>query len=175
MPLPNPIEAPFPIDFVQIPTTNFRVGRPGVPDMIVIHIVEGSKQSCIGTFKDPSVQKSAHFLTGKDGSITQFVSTGNTAYANGIVHNPVSELVLARLPKNPNDYTISIENEGFSTADVTDAQYSTLIKLVSFLSKKWNIPLDSTHVIRHREIEALKSCPGLVNVEKILQGARAMA
>ncbi len=172
MNLPNNIPIPFPIEWITIPTTNFRKGRSSNPDMIVIHIGEGSKSSIINTFTDATVQKSSHFLVNQDGSITQFVNTGDTAYGNGIVGNPISELVLQRLPNNPNDYTISIEHEGFSTQDINEAQYKATIALIKFLHIKWNIPLDSTHIIRHREIEAQKTCPGLINVEKIIQQAR---
>lgn len=173
---PNPTPIPDGIIPVDIPISNYRVGRNGTvaPDTLVIHIAEGDKASCIATFKDPSVQKSSHFLIGKDGSITQFVSTKNTAFCNGIVDRPVSESVLKRFPQNPNDYTFSIENEGFATEDFTEAQYQTNAKLLAYLHKAWNVPMDSTHVIRHREIEQQKTCPGIVNVERIIALARAL-
>ncbi len=174
MTLPNQVPIPFHIDFFTIPVTNYHAGRNGdiPPDVCVIHIAEGSKASVIATFKDPTVQKSSHFLVATDGSVTQFVSTKDTAYCNGIVVNPVSELVLQRLPQNPNDYTFSIENEGVSTTDITDAQYHTNAVILRYLHDAWDLPLNSTHVIRHREVEASKTCPGLVNVEKIIQAAR---
>lgn len=172
--VPHDIPIPFPIEFVTIPATNFKKGRTRNPDAIVIHIAEGMKASVVATFKDPIVQKSSHFLVNRDGSITQFVGTADTAYGNGIVDNPISELVLARVGTNPNDWTISIEHEGFSTADITPAQYATTEKLVKFLSSKWDIPLDSTHVFRHREIYAGKTCPGMINVETIIQQARKL-
>lgn len=175
MTLPNPTPIPAGITWVDIPTSNYRVGRAtSSPDVCVIHIAEGSKAACIATFQDPSVQKSSHFLVGKDGSITQFVSSKNTAFCNGIVDRPVGELVLQRLPTNPNDFTFSIENEGVATDDFTDAQYQTNAVILAYLHKAWNLPLDSTHIIRHREIEQQKTCPGIVNVEKIISLARAL-
>lgn len=171
----NIVPIPPNITWVDIPASNYRPGRAtSLPDVCVIHIAEGNKASCIATFLDPSVQKSSHFLVGRDGSITQFVSSKNTAFCNGIVVTPVSELVLQRLPVNPNEYTFSIENEGFATQDFTDAQYHTNAVLLAYLHKAWNLPLDSTHVIRHREIEQSKTCPGIVNVEKIISLARAL-
>lgn len=175
MTLPNTVPIPAGITWVDIPTSNYRVGRTtSSPDVCVIHIAEGSKAACIATFQDPSVQKSSHFLVGKDGSITQFVSSKNTAFCNGIVDRPVGELVLQRLPTNPNDFTFSIENEGVATDDFTDAQYHTNAVILAYLHKAWNLPLDSTHIIRHREIEQAKTCPGIVNVEKIISIARAL-
>lgn len=175
MTLPNTTPIPPGITWIDIPSSNYRVGRSTIsPDVCVIHIAEGTKQSCISTFLDPSVQKSSHFLVARDGTITQFVSTKNTAFCNGIVVTPVSELVLQRLPTNPNDYTFSIENEGLATDDFTDAQYHTNAVILAYLHKAWNLPLDSTHIIRHREIEQSKTCPGIVNVEKIISLARAL-
>lgn len=175
MTLPNITPITFNPQWVNIPASNYRVGRTtGTPDVCVIHIAEGSKAACIATFQDPSVQKSSHFLVAKDGTTSQFVSSKNTAYCNGIVVTPVSELVLQRLPANPNDYTFSIENEGVATDDFTDAQYQTNAEILAYLHKAWNLPLDSTHVIRHREIEQSKTCPGVVNVEKIISLARAI-
>ncbi len=172
MSLPNPVPIPFPIESIGIPETNYVKGRPRVPDMIVIHISEGSRESCINQFKNPASQVSSHFLVDLKGNVVQFVSTADTAYANGVIQNPVSELVLMRGLANPNGYSISIEHEGFSTTDITPAQYATTVKMIKFLHEKWGIPLDSTHVVRHREITASKSCPGLINVEKIIQQAR---
>lgn len=170
---PKNIPVPFPIELVDIPKTNYRVGRNGLlPTLIVIHIAEGSKASVISHFKNPSSAVSSHFLVNKDGTIIQFVSTRDAAFGNGIVDNPVSELVLMRGTKSVNDMSISIEHEGFATQNLTPAQYASTIKLVKFLSDKWGIPLDSTHVVRHREINGGKSCPGLANVETILQKAR---
>ncbi len=171
---PKNIPIPFPITWVNIPEGNYRVGRTMLPDTCVIHIAEGNKQSVISTFKDPSVQKSSHFLVCADGSVVQFVSTKNVAFCNGIVVNPVSELVLLRAPVNPNEYTFSIENEGYSTSDITEAQYKTNALILKYLHDAWSLPLNSTHVIRHREITSAKTCPGFVDVEKILQMSRKM-
>jgi N-acetylmuramoyl-L-alanine amidase len=172
MSLPNKVAIPFPIDFITIPTSNYSVGRSQAPDCIVIHIAEGSKASVVGEFQNAASQLSSHFLVNQNGSVTQFVGTANVAFGNGIVDNPTSELLLQRPGINPNQWTISIEHEGFSTSDFTEAQYATTSKLIKYLHDEWNIPLDSTHVIRHREINGGKTCPGVVNVERIIRQAR---
>lgn len=180
MTLPNPVNIPFPIEFITVPDSNYRKGRLGnLPDVIVLHIAEGSKASVVATFKDPSVQKSSHFLVNRDGSITQFVNTSDAAYCNGIIDNPVSELVLQRFntatpATNPNNWTISIEHEGFATQEINVLQYAATAKLVKLMHDKWNVPLDRTHIIGHREIFSQKTCPGLLNVEKVIQLARKL-
>lgn len=173
MNLPNPTQLTFPIEFIDIPLSNFREGRTVFPTCIVIHVADGSRLATINTFTNPKSQVSAHLLICKNGDVVQFVKTTDTAYGNGIVSEPISSIVLSR-PENPNEYTISIENEGFSYEDFTATQYEMNAKVIAFLSKKWNIPIDSTHVIRHREITSLKTCPGIVDVEKIIRKAKGM-
>lgn len=171
---PKDIPIPFPIEFITIPATNYRDRTVGIlPDSIAIHIADGSKESVIATFKDPTVQKSSHFLVNKDGSITQFVSTSKTAYCTGNIDNPINQLALARTT-NPNDWSLSIEHEGFGTTDITEAQYQTTAKLCKFLSLKWGIQLDRTHIFGHREIYSVKMCPGLINIDRIIQIARKL-
>lgn len=169
--MPNDVQPDFLIEFITIPGSNYTVGRGGsVPTAIVIHITEGSKQATLSWFKNSVSQVSSHFLVCKDGATVQFVNTANTAYANGRVDKPVSELVLAT-KVNPNNWTISIEHEGVSSLGLTDAQYETSSKLVKFLHAKWNIPLNRTHVFGHREVYSLKTCPGVSSIERIIRGA----
>ena len=158
---------------VQKPVTNHFKGR-GIwkPDCIVIHIAEGLRDSVYSEFLNNP--KSTHYLVNKDGSVWQFVQEEDAAWGNGIVHNPTSGLVQQRPGVNPNLYTISIEHEGFAAqGDMSELMYATSIQLVKDIAGRWNIPLDSVHVIRHRNITDQKSCPGPINVERIIDGAVA--
>lgn len=169
---PKDIPIPFPIEFIDIPATNFRDREPGVsPDAIAIHIAEGSKASVIATFKDPTVQKSSHFLVCRDGSIVQFVSTTKVAFCTGNIDNPINSLALARTT-NPNSWSFSIEHEGFT--DISESQYQATAKLCKFLHDKWGVPLDRTHIFGHREVFSKKTCPGLINTDRIIQLARKL-
>lgn len=174
MTVPHDIPIPFKIDLVSIPATNYRKGRTQPPIAIAIHIADGNRQSVISTFQDPGVQKSSHFLVCRDGSITQFVSTSDIAFCTGNIDNPINELYL-KTQTNPNEWSISIEHEGMGTQDITPAQYQTTAKLCKFLHDKWEIPLDRTHIFGHREIFSKKTCPGMINVEKVVQLSRLLA
>lgn len=167
------VPIPFPIQWVDIPESNYRSRNGVVADAIAIHIAEGSKASVIATFKDPLVQKSSHFLVCKDGSVVQFVSTKNASFCTGNIDNPINELVLSR-KENPNSWTHSIEHEGFSNQDITDAQYKTTALICKYLHDKWGVPLNRTHIFGHREVFSQKSCPGMINVDKIIQLARLL-
>ncbi len=172
MKIPKNIKEPFPITWVDIAPSNYRGGRQMGPDMIVMHIAEGSRASVLAQFKNPASEVSAHFLVCKTGEVVQFVSTKDVAFGNGVIRKPVSEIVLTHPATNPNEYSISIEHEGFATADITEAQYASSVKLVKFLAEKWSIPLDATHVIGHRQITGDRTCPGVVNIDRIIRDAR---
>lgn len=176
MAVPHDISIPFKIELIKIPETNYRKRKVGVlPDAIAIHIAEGMKASVIATFKDPGVQKSSHFLVCRDGSVVQFVSTNDISYCTGILDNPINELVLTRPGQNPNEWSISIEHEGFANQDITAAQYQTTALICKYLHDKWEIPLDRTHIFGHREVFSKKTCPAMINVEKIVQLSRILA
>src|SRR4029453_18449137 len=64
---------------------NFETGRDGQPvKAVVLHIGEGSLSAFFPTFNNPARKPSAHFTVGKKGEIEQYVSIGDTAYANGL-------------------------------------------------------------------------------------------
>ena len=153
-----------------IPTWNYKKGRDGyTPEIIVIHIAEGSKQSVIQEFTNPVTQKSTHFLVCKDGEVLQFVQVWDTAWGNGIPVNPTAWEIKRRSGLNPNLYTVSIEFEGYAHEDITGIQYEKGAELLRFLSKELKIALVRELVIGHREIRANKSCPGIIRIEKLLE------
>src|SRR3990167_4278158 len=153
----------------SIPTWNYKKGRNGYnPEMAVIHIAEGSRQSVIQEFTNPVTQKSTHFLVCEGGEVIQFVQIYDTAWGNGIPQNPVSWEVKRRSGINPNLYTVSIEFEGFATSDIKDIQYQKGAELLQFLNKELGIQLTRELVIGHREIRADKTCPGKISIERLL-------
>lgn len=170
--LPKNIEIPFPITRIQIPGSNFYKGRDKwVPDMIVIHATEGGRASVIQTFQSSKPPKSTHFMVCKTGEIVQFVATVDTAFGNGIQVSPTDPVVVSRntLPNhNPNLYTISIEHELLKEEIPTPAQYAASAELLKFLSEKWDIPLDTEHVIPHHAIDAAKTCPNKLDIRHLL-------
>ena len=94
----------------------------------------------------------------KEGRILQYVKEENTAWHAGIVEKPTWKLIIPNT--NPNLYTIGIEFEGKTPEPFTAWQYEAGAKLIAEIAKRWQIPLDRDHIIRHHEIRASKSCPG---------------
>jgi len=142
-----------------IPSPNFWKGRKGQkPEAIVIHITDGTAQSCINTFTNPASQVSAHYLVTKTGELISFVREADAAWHAGRIQKPTWPLLKQGV--NPNLYTIGIENEGKNNDKPTIPQAIACAWLVRKICASWTIPLDLGHVVPHRAINSSKICPG---------------
>jgi N-acetyl-anhydromuramyl-L-alanine amidase AmpD len=95
---------------------------------------------------------------GKNGEIHQYVAESDTAFHVGVVDHPAWPLLKAGI--NPNLYTIGIEHEGRDGDALTPAQLHASAALIAAIAKRWKIPLDAQHIIRHHDIRRGKPCPG---------------
>jgi N-acetylmuramoyl-L-alanine amidase len=147
-------------DWIGCPDSNFSRGRPfGLrPEAVVVHIIDGSFAAGESVFRDPSTHKSAHYAVSRNGEIHQYVAEHDTAFHAGIVVNPTWALLKPGV--NPNFYTIGIEHEGRPDDVWPEAQLSASANLIGEIAARWGIPLDDSHVIRHHQIRASKTCPG---------------
>jgi hypothetical protein len=156
--------------WIGCPPANFRKGRPfGFhPEAIVIHVMDGSFASGEAEFLNANSQKSAHYGISKTGEVHQYVHETDTAFHAGIVVNPTWRLLKPGV--NPNFYTIGIEHEGRASDEWPEAQMKASATLVAQIASVWQIPLDTQHVIKHREIRASKTCPGnwLTSTQRLL-------
>lgn len=152
-------------------TNNFRRGRSWTegPDLIVVHVVEGSAAACRNWFANAKAQVSAHYLVTKTGEIDQFVDEKDTAYHAGRVARPTAPLVLLRPDVNPNAYSIGIEHEGTGREELTEAQRAASIALIREICTRRRIPMDRRHIVGHREIFAEKTCPGKIDVDALVR------
>lgn len=151
---------------------NHSKGRGGMePDTIVVHVSEGTFASMDGWFRDPDSEVSAHYGIPKRGqTIRQWVLESDRAWSNGRTHAPTAEVVLRRPTTNPNRYTISIECEGSGREDLTTEQRAMLHWLIrDIISRRPLIVIDRSHIIRHSEIFARKSCPGQIDVDRLVR------
>jgi len=146
--------------WIGCPDSNFRRGRPfGLrPEAVVVHIMDGSFEAGESVFRNPSTQKSAHYGISFVGEVHQYVDENDTAFHAGIVINPTWALLKPRV--NPNFYTIGIEHEGRPDDVWSEAQLTASATLIGQIAARWSIPLDDSHVIRHHQIRASKTCPG---------------
>jgi N-acetylmuramoyl-L-alanine amidase len=147
------------LNIIQKPSPNFQVGRGGYePEIIVLHIAEGSLSSMDSWFANPVSQVSSHYGVGFKGEIHQYVQDEDTAWTQGRVLNPTFKLYKPGV--NPNKYCLSIEHEGFDLSLVHETQINTSIELIKVLAANWNIPISRDTVIGHYEIFSGKpNCP----------------
>jgi hypothetical protein len=120
--------------------------------------MDGSFAAGESVFRDPKTQKSAHYGISSQGEVHQYVDENDTAFHAGIVVNPTWPLLKPRI--NPNFYTIGVEHEGRPDDIWPEAQLAASASLIGEIIARWSIPLDDSHIIRHHQIRASKTCPG---------------
>lgn len=159
-----------------ITVNNFMVGRKGwTPDRIGIHVTEGSENATESWFDNESSDVSSHFIVSKAGGIKQEVLMKDTAWTQGRVNNPTAKIVLARTNVNPNYYFVSIEHEGNGLEDLTDAQRNASAWLINYIRSVYpRIQLDRDFIIGHHEVYSLKTCPGKIDIDKLIAVAKQL-
>ncbi|MBI5646901.1 MAG: S8 family serine peptidase [Ignavibacteriae bacterium] len=167
------------MSIIDIPSPHYTRARSGYrPEAVVIHIMAGTLPGTDAWFRNPQSKVSAHYGIGRTGTVHRYVQEADTAWHAGRVHGPTWG-GLHPAPGggyvNPNFYTIGIEHEGSADSEWTDAMYEASAALVADICTRWNIPVDRAHIIGHREIYSVKSCPGTkVDLERLIliAGAR---
>ncbi|MFF1636123.1 N-acetylmuramoyl-L-alanine amidase [Streptomyces sp. NPDC058246] len=110
-------------------------------EYIVIHDTEAPLASMLMTVQDPTEASWHYSIRSKDGHITQHVRTKDTAWHSG------NQFVNAR--------SIGIEHEGFLRQPNTwysEKMYRASARLVRYLAKKYDIPLDRQHIFGHDNV-----------------------
>jgi N-acetylmuramoyl-L-alanine amidase len=157
-------------EWIGCAADNYRKGRHGFePGAIVIHIIVGSLENAGLTFRGPRSAVSAHYGVGKSGRVHQFVAETDTAFHAGTVVEPTWRLIDPNV--NPNLYAVGIEHEGQPQDTCPDEQYQASAALVREVAERWKIALDRDHIIMHREIRASKTCPGALDMDRLIREA----
>ncbi len=149
------------------------------PDIITYHITEGSYDGTIAWEKNPASGVSSNFIVSRTGRITQLVPINKSAWANGTTESSTKKYYYGRSTNkhilerkgNANNYTISIENEGFygiTGGALTNMQLKANIELTQYIREQVksiygiDIPIDRDHLIGHCEINPKEKpyCPG---------------
>ncbi|MFF8864220.1 N-acetylmuramoyl-L-alanine amidase [Streptomyces sp. NPDC015139] len=110
-------------------------------EYIVIHDTESYLPNMFKTVQDPTEASWHYSISSSDGHITQHVRTRDEAWHSG------SQFVNAR--------SIGIEHEGFLTHPgtwFTEQMYRSSARLVRYLAKKYDVPLDRQHIFGHDNV-----------------------
>lgn len=144
---------------------------------VVAHVTDAAWASVVSWFKNPASEVSAHFQVRRDGSIDQFVSIADSAWANGASWNgqtwidPQGHAIRPSWPAmaadhtNPNRRTISVEHEGHPSEPWTVAQRDADTRLLRWLAAQYSslAPFVAGRtLIRHADISPIvkPNCPG---------------
>ncbi len=139
--------SPVPSDFVG--TVNFNLRKP---NYVIIHFTaQDSIQQTLKTFTLARTQVSAHYVVAKSGKIYHMLSDYLRAWQAGISKwGSVTDM---------NSCSIGIEIDNNGSEPYTDAQVNSLVALLGFLKKAYNIP--QANFIGHQDIApARKPDPG---------------
>jgi hypothetical protein len=118
---------------------------------------------------------SAHFVVSKQGEVSQTVNINDTAWANGLVWRagvwwspdgkrrvrPTWADIVAG--QNPNEYTISIEHEGFTGQPLTEEMKAATVALLKWIASETGmVYVEGKTLIRHGNINPTDRprCPG---------------
>ncbi|MGW0410782.1 N-acetylmuramoyl-L-alanine amidase [Streptomyces collinus] len=112
-------------------------------DYIVIHDTEAPLASMLLTIQDPEEASWHYSVRSSDGHVTQHIKTKDAAWHSG------SQFVNAR--------SIGVEHEGFlrhPDAWYTEQMYRSSARLVRYLAKKYQVPMDRQHIFGHDNVPA---------------------
>lgn len=138
----------------QHPSPNQDGNRSAI-DRIVIHWMNGTLASADAVFSKPS-GTSAHYGIEND-QVHQYVAENKVAYHAGNYYM--------------NQRSIGIEHSADPSRPASEATYQTSAQLVREISKRYNIPLDRAHIIKHSEVVPTQCC-GTVDIDKIINLAK---
>jgi len=142
------------IKWIGANSNNFQSGRSGNKiDKIVLHWIVGKLSAADAVFNNPDRQVSAHYGIGHT-TIHQYVREEDTAYHAGNL--------------TVNRQSIGIEHEGGPDLPISEDTHKTSIELVTDICRRYNIPADRQHILKHSEIKATQ-CPGTLDIDRIIR------
>ena len=142
------------IKWVGANPKNFAIGRQNEKiTKICLHWVVGKLSAADAVFNNPDRQVSAHYGIGHT-TIHQYVREEDTAYHAGNL--------------TVNRQSIGIEHEGGPDLPISEDTHKTSIELVTDICRRYNIPADRQHILKHSEIKATQ-CPGTLDIDRIIR------
>jgi N-acetylmuramoyl-L-alanine amidase len=138
-----------PLASAFVGTVNFNMRKP---NYVIIHFTaQDSIGQTLHTFTVTSTQVSAHYVVAKDGKIYHMVNDYLRAWQAGISRwGSVTDM---------NSCSIGIEIDNNGSEPYTDAQVKSMVALLGYLKKTYNIPRGN--FIGHQDIApARKPDPG---------------
>lgn len=141
-----------------IGSPNYDTNRKPI-NKIIIHWIVGNLAAADATFTKTSAGTSAHYGV-EDSTIHQYVLEQNVAYHAGVY--------------SVNQESVGIEHSASPDRPASESTYKTSGELIYEIAKRYNIPLDRQHILKHSEVKATQCC-GTVDVDKLISIAKSFA
>ncbi|WP_436847327.1 N-acetylmuramoyl-L-alanine amidase [Streptomyces buecherae] len=110
-------------------------------DYIIVHDTEGYWDTALKLVQDPTYVSWHYTLRASDGHIAQHVPTKDVGWHAGNWY--------------VNAKSVGLEHEGFLTAPdawYTEAMYRSSARLVRYLARRYDVPLDRQHILGHDNV-----------------------
>ncbi len=175
----------------QAHANNIRPGR-NHPRVLVLHTPEEDADEREGTphyfsrdllLENPPRRASTHYYisggldTPGDGDLYQMVPESQGAIANGVLGKPYPRDTDQTISLNLQSLSVELEGRAHTiheTMKRDNPQWETTVKWIESRSAKYDIPLDTQHVIGHKDVSAERSDPGQLNIDQLVRDARAL-
>ncbi|WP_238594634.1 N-acetylmuramoyl-L-alanine amidase [Caenibacillus caldisaponilyticus] len=111
---------------------------------IIIHDIEGSYEEGVNTFLGQSYVSAHYVIRETDGHIAEMVRPKDVAWQAGNWYI--------------NSHSIGIEHAGVAVDGAswyTETMYRASARLVKYLAKRYDIPIDSAHILGHENVPGL--------------------
>ena len=139
-------------------TEYFVLHRPG------IQARASRMDNIIREFLQDNRKAATHFIVALNGSLVQMVDLRDIAYHCGTSSGEVF-----------NNNSVGVEIEGEIGSPISDAAYTAVAKLIAQTSIKSGMPLDSDHIVEHRELLPRRKLDVGTNLNKQRLVAEAQA
>ena len=136
----DPVQRP-PVTWAPPGGRNFTPALHRKITPIVNHVTDGgSLTGNVSWLIDDKSEASAHYVVSRDGDIVQLVPLHDVAWHSGNAH--------------VNDHSIGIEHVGetYGPEGFTAAEYRSSARLVAWLVRRYDIPVDRAHIIGHSQV-----------------------
>ena len=141
---PQPPTDSLPATPYWVGTVNFNLRKPNY--VIIHHTAQDSTAQTLKTFTLMKPQVSAHYVIGRDGKTYHLLSDYLRAWHAGVARwGGITDV---------NSVSIGIELDNNGTEPFAEAQLASLLRVLAFLKKSYNIP--ATNFIGHGDIAPVR-------------------
>lgn len=151
-----------PTDKVDIVHPN--KGRDGgTPQLLVMHVQEGTNY--LPDFFRSSGDDSTMWCK-QDGTLIRMEQDTDSAWTNGMMTepidhtNPVIQSLYSQGVRNTNNWSLTIEHQGFASGQFTDAAIETTAQMCAYWMQKYGWTDVNNRIVGHFQVGEHKNCPG---------------